>query len=108
MTPRAAPYPPASPARRPPDSSLGGPPHPELLPDRDDVTHRLVVAGSEHEAEADGVDALRDRLRLQLDIGPERLEHVGGPALARGRAVAVLGHLAASTRSYEGGRGGDV
>ena len=67
----------------------------ELLAHRHDEAGRLVMHRREHKAEADVPDAVGDRLGREVDAGAERLEHVGGPAPARGRAVAVLGHRAA-------------
>ena len=82
--------------------------HAQRLADRHDVACGGVMGRGEHEAEADIVDAARDRLGLQVDAGPERLEQVGGPRLAGGRAVPVLGDAAARGGSDEGGRGRDV
>ncbi len=67
-----------------------------------------MVVRREHEAEPQLVDAARHRLRLEVDAGPESLEHVRRSGLAGGRAVAVLGHSAAGPRGDEGGGGRHV
>ena len=82
--------------------------HGQLLAHRDHVLHRGVVAGREHEAEAELVDAARHRLGGQVDARAQRLEHVRRAGPARGRAVAVLGHPAAGAGGHEGRRGGHV
>ena len=57
----------------------------------------MAQAGVEHrretEPDADRRDRARDALGRQVDNHAERLEHVGRPALAGRRAVAVLDDL---------------
>ena len=61
-------------------------PHGELLAHRDHVLHRRVVAGGEHEAEADLLDAAADAVGVEVDAHPERLEQVGRARPAGGRS----------------------
>ena len=70
--------------------------------------HRRVVAGGEHEAEADLVDAAGDRLGAEIDVHPQGLEQIGRAASARVGAVAMLGDRAAGTRGDQRRRSGDV
>jgi hypothetical protein len=71
------------------------------------MRHRRVVAGSEHEAEAELVDALADLRGAQLDVDAECLEQFGGAARAV-RAVAMLGDGAARAGRNQRRRGRDV
>ena len=88
--------------------------HRERLAHRHHVLHRLVVERGEHEAEAHRLGCSRPRAPGPRSmLRPQRLQHVGRAAAARGRAVAVLGHQAARAggdqrrggRDVEGGRG---
>ncbi len=92
--------------QRPEDVEDGA--HAEFAAHRRDVLHRRVVVGREHEADAGRAHAIGHLLRVQHDVGAQRLEHVGGARLRRHAAVAVLGHRGARRRRDEGRRGRDV
>ncbi|MNT51674.1 hypothetical protein D3C72_1886540 [compost metagenome] len=62
----------------------------------------------EHEADPHVLDATCHLLRGEIEVDPGGLEQIGASALARNRAVAVLGHPATGRRDDEGRRGGDV
>ena len=75
---------------------------------RADVLHRGVVRWREHEADAGFLDAAADLFGLDVDLDPERCQHVGR-ARARGqRAVAVLGDRDAGAGDDERGAGRHV
>ena len=82
--------------------------HAELAAHRRDVLHGEVVARREHEADAAGGDAAAHLLRREVDGDAERLEDVGAAALARRRAVAVLGDGDAGAGGHERRRRRDV
>ena len=75
-------------------------PHGQLAANSGHETGRLVMRGSEHEAEARFVDAPSDGGGVEVDPRSQRLQQVGGARRAPRRAVAVLGDRAA-------GAGGD-
>mmetsp|Transcript_20777 Transcript_20777/g.79644 ORF Transcript_20777/g.79644 Transcript_20777/m.79644 type:complete len:352 (-) Transcript_20777:6929-7984(-) len=83
-------------------------PHAELAAHRRDVLHRRVMVGREHEADAALGHAGGHLARRQLDVGAQRLQHVGAAGLAADAAVAVLGHLGAGGGGDEHRAGGDV
>ena len=56
----------------------------------------------------DTANALGNRFRRQIDLHPQRFEHVGAPAQTRRRAIAVLGDFAPRARHHERRRRGDV
>ncbi len=63
----------------------------ELGAGRADMAHRAVMLLRPEEAGADLVERALDRRHVGLDIDAEGGQHVGGAALGRGGAVAVLG-----------------
>ena len=65
------------------------------------VFHRLVVSLGKHETDADVVDATGNLHRGQVQIDPGGLQQIGAAALARHRAVTVLGHGATGCRDNE-------
>ena len=82
--------------------------HGQALAHRHHVLHGRVVAGGEHEAEADLLDARGHLLRRQVDARAQRLEHVGRARAPGGRAVAVLGHRHPRPGGHERRGGGHV
>ena len=73
-----------------------------------DVYKRQVIVLGEQEADADILQQAGAFLGGNPDVHPQGLQHVGRPALARGRPVAVLGHRHPRRRDDQGGGGGDV
>lgn len=67
-----------------------------------------MMGRCEHETDTDGIDTARHLLGRQVEKDPGRLEQIGTAALAGYRTIAVLGHLAASSRNDERGSGGHV
>ncbi len=73
------------------------------------VPHRRMVRRREHEAEAELVDRPRDLLGRELELEPERLEHVGAmPESDETDAVAVFRDARAGGGRDERRRGRDV
>ena len=83
-------------------------PDTELSAGRTGMAHRRMEGGREAEAHPGDVDTPTDAVRIERDIHPERLEHIGAPASARRRTVSVLGHRDPRTRRDQGSRGGDI
>ena len=80
----------------------------KLPADGADVFHRGVILLREHEAQADLLEKLRAFFGCEADVDAERFEAVGGAALRRCRAVAVLGDGDAGGGDDEGGGRRDV
>ncbi|MCY1185682.1 hypothetical protein D9M73_264850 [compost metagenome] len=72
------------------------------------VLHGRVVALREHEADAQAVDAAGHLGGGQVQVNAGSFQQVGTAALARYRAVAVLGHGATGRSQDERRGGGDV
>ena len=71
----------------------------------------LFMAGwkvwANNEADAHLLDRLGDAAGIEIDLGAQRLQHVGAAAGGGHGAVAVLGHGDAAARQDEGRGGGD-
>ena len=80
----------------------------DLAPHGRGVAHRGVEARREHEADPHLPHALGDAVGPQIDLDPERLEHVRAAAPAGCRAVAVLRDPPTRTGDDERGDRGDV
>ena len=80
----------------------------ELAANGRGVPHGRMVRLREEEAEAELVDRALDPFRRQLELEAERLQHVRGPCLRRGGAVAVLRDRGSRGGDDERGRGRDV
>ena len=72
------------------------------------MLHRRVMGRGEHEAYAGLRDAGGNLRRGEVDLYPERHQHVGGAGFGRQRAVAVLGDGHARAGDNEGRAGRDV
>src|SRR5207302_1943747 len=83
-------------------------PDTEIAAGRTGVPHRGMEGGREAEAHAGNVDAATDAVRVERDVHPQRLEHVGAPASARRSAVSVLGDWDPRTRCDQGSGRGDI
>ena len=80
----------------------------EVAANRRRVPHRRMMRRGEQEAEAELVDRARDRLRRQLEVEAERLEHVSRAGGRGDGAVPVLRDPGARGCGDERGRGRDV
>ena len=87
---------------------IEGSPHAELPPRRPGVPHRRMPRRREEEREAGAGQRLDDAIGRRLERNAERFEHVGRSALARDRAVSVLGDPDARAGDDERRGGRDV
>ena len=83
-------------------------PHPDLPPRPDGVFHRPVQHRRKQESDAHLVETASHLLRRNLDMHPQRLQHIRGSALRRHRAIPVLGHANSRSGHHERGRSRDV
>ncbi len=83
-------------------------PHAQLPAHDRGMLHSRMVGGREEEGEAGLVQHRPCPCRVELDPRAQRFEHVGRSALARYRAIAMLGDLEARRRRDEARRGRDV
>ena len=72
------------------------------------MAHRRMEGGREAESHPGNVDAPTDTVRIERDVHPQRLEHIGAPASAGCGAVSMLGHRDPRTRRHQGSGRGDV
>src|SRR6185436_976575 len=67
--------------------------HAQFLAHRCGVLHSTMVAGSEHEPQADFADGAPHLLGGEVDTHPQCLEHVSAAGLTGYRSSAMLGDL---------------
>ena len=82
--------------------------HTQFAAHRGGVLHGAMEFRREHEADADGVDALGHLLGREVEVHAQRLQHVGTAAGRRDRAPAVLGDARPGCGSNEGSGGRNV